>query len=102
MLLYEDHKAVVYALAFAPDGSALASGAKDGTLILRDANGHARSLLESGPLSSPIHALAYLPDGSALVIGGAFGWLEYRNEGPGAWGIIGPTKAAAVTALAVL
>lgn len=102
MLLYEDHKAVVYALAFAPDGSSLASGAKDGTLLLRDANGSARSLLERGPLSSPIHALGYLPNGTALVIGGAFGWLEYRTEGPGTWGIIGPTKAAPVTALAVI
>lgn len=102
MLLYEDHKAVVYALAFAPDGSTLASGAKDGTLVLRTTNGQVQHVIERGPLSLPIHALGYLPDGSALVIGGAFGWLEYRNLGPTAWGIIGPNKAAPVTALAVL
>jgi WD40 repeat protein len=102
MLLYEDHKAVIYALAFAADGSTLASGAKDGTLIRRDANGQPQSLLERGPLSSPIHALGYLPNGSALVIGGGFGWLEHRIEGPRTWGVIGPQKAEPVAALAVL
>ena len=40
MLLYEDHsRSVVYALAFSPDGAALASGTGNGSLLLRDADG---------------------------------------------------------------
>src|SRR5262249_11279186 len=35
-----DHKAVVYAVAFSPDGSMLATGAKDGSVFLRDSTGH--------------------------------------------------------------
>ena len=52
MLLYEDHnaheehKGIVHALAFAPDGSTLASGGKDGAVYLRDGLGEPVSLLE--------------------------------------------------------
>lgn len=104
MQLYEDHKAgtPVYTLAFAPDGSTLASGAKDGTLVLHNSNGRVRHVLEYEPNRPPIQAVAYLPDGLSLVIGGAFGWLEYRHEGPGTWGVSGPKLADPVTALAVL
>ncbi|MBA4064298.1 MAG: hypothetical protein C0501_11415 [Isosphaera sp.] len=102
MLLYEDHApAVVYSVAFAPDGSALASGAKDGSVSLRDAAGTPHPLLERGPQSLPVYAVAYTPDGAAVVVGGAFGWLGARNDGAG-WRVFGPQSAAPVTALAML
>ncbi len=102
MLLYEDHKAVVYALAFAPDGSALASGYQDGTVFLRDFAGHLHPLAERGPNSLPVHSLAYSPDGSSIFVGGLFGWLGLRREGC-TTRILGPTKdVAPVTALAML
>jgi WD40 repeat protein len=101
MLVYEDHKAVVYALAFAPDGSALASGAKDGSVFCRDAAGQRYPLVECGPTTPSVHSLVYSPDGSSIFIGGGFGWLGLRNEG-GIWKVFGPPNQASVTALAML
>ncbi len=103
MLLYEDHKpAVVYTLAFAPDGSALASGAKDGALLVRNLSGHTHAITESGPTNPAIHAVAYTADGAGLILAGPFGWLESRNDGPGNWDVLGPKKAIPVTALGLL
>src|SRR5262245_4515103 len=103
MLLYEDHRpgTPVYALAFSPDGSTLASGAKDGTFVLRHSNGRVSMPLEYEPNRPPIQAVAYLPDGQSLVIGGAFGWLQYRHDGT--W-VSSPVsdKVVPVTSLAVL
>ena len=80
MLLYEDHnKSVVYALAFSPDGSELASGARDGSLLLHEADGSAHPVTERGPKSPAIYSVGYLPDGSAVVIGHAQGWHVYRR-----------------------
>src|SRR4051794_35367283 len=103
MLLYEDHKpgTPVYALAFAPDGSVLAIGAKDGTLVLRHSNGRVSIPLKYEPTRPPIQAVAYLPDCQSLVVGGAFGWREYRHEGMWVSSPV-PEKADPVTALAVL
>ncbi len=110
MLLFEDHrdettavvhKAVVYAISFAPDGSMLATGAGDGSVFVRDANGHVASLLERGPKVMPVHALGYLPSGSGLVVGGAFGWMSYRQDG-NEWREFGPKSSLPVTSLAVL
>jgi WD40 repeat protein len=102
MLLYNDHTAVIYALAFAPDGSTLASGARDGTLLVHDAAGQPHTLGHPKPFQAPIHALGYSPDGSTLVIGGGFGWLEHRAEGPGGGKLVGPRQTDPVTALAIL
>ena len=50
MLLYEDHNAheehmgIVHTLAFAPDGSTLASGGRDGAVYLRDGIGEPGSM----------------------------------------------------------
>jgi WD40 repeat protein len=105
MLLYEDHKAchnpVVYALAFAPDGSALASAGKDGSVFLRDAAGHLQRLAEPDPDRNPVHALAYSPDGSSLFIGGTSGWHGSKRDGEMSWRF-GPENAAPVTSLAML
>jgi WD40 repeat protein len=109
MLLFEDHrdhaaaadqKVVVYAVAFSPDGTTLATGAKDGSLFLRDPGG-VRPLLEHGPKSLAVHAIGYLPTEPGVIIGGEFGWLGYRQEG-GAWRQFGPPWFPSVTSLAVL
>jgi WD40 repeat protein len=102
MLLYEDHnRSVVYALAFSPDGAALASGARDGSLLLRGADGRAHPVTERGPNSPPIYAVGFLPDGSAVVIGHAQGCHVFHNAA-GTWKLSEPSLASPVTSLAVL
>lgn len=102
MLLYEDHNtSVVYALAFSPDGAALASGARDGSLLLRTADGHSHPVTERGPKSPEMYSVGFLPDGSALVIGHARGWHVYRNAG-GTWRLADQPPESPVTSLAVL
>ncbi len=101
MLLYADHTAVVSALSFAPDGSTLACGSRDGSVFLRDAIGTRQPLTEPGPDGLPIQAIVYTPDGSTVLIGGAFGWLGVRQVGE-TWKIFGPQQSAPVTSLAML
>ncbi|HVL12194.1 MAG TPA: hypothetical protein VM529_06495 [Gemmata sp.] len=102
MLLYEDHKAApnpaVYALAFAPDGSALASAGKDGSVLVRDAEGRLRS---AGDRDASVSTLAYSFDGTSLFVGGSFGWRGTKLDGDMSWRF-GPENAAPVTALAML
>jgi len=101
MLLYEEHKTLVYALAFSPDGSALASGAKDGSVFVRNTSGERHMLSEPGPDSSAVNALAFTPDGSTVYIGGPGGWGGHRFDGR-AWVKSEPSNVAPVTSLAVL
>jgi WD40 repeat protein len=127
MLLFEDHrsqssaidhKAVVYAVAFSPDGSTLATGAKDGSLLLRDAAGHVSSLRERGIKAQPVHAIDFLPasprdlspaepgftaapSDSGVIIGGEFGWSAWRLE-DGVWREFRSQSNRPVTSLAVL
>src|SRR5437867_2862842 len=106
MLLYEDHTSdeehigIVYALAFSPDGSALASGAKDGAVYLRDDSGERCTLLERGPNSLPVYSVVYAPDG-AVIVGGAFGWRGFRLDAAGNRDEFGPMKIAPTTGLAI-
>jgi WD40 repeat protein len=107
MLLYEDHKAheehksIVHALAFSPDGSMLASGGRDGAVFLRDAAGEPVSLLQHAANTLPVHSLAFTPMG-AIIVGGGFGWRGYRLEEPGHRSEFGPTTMAPTTGIAVL
>ncbi len=110
MLLFEDHryetaavvhKAVVYSIVFSPDGSTLATGARDGSVFVRDANGHVASLLERGPKVLAVHTLSYLPNGAGLVVGGESGWTGYRRDA-NAWSEFGSKSSLPVTSLAVL
>ncbi len=110
MLLFEDHKAqtpavsheaVVYAVAFAPDGSTLATGAKDGSIFLRDSSGCVSSLRDRGSKSLPAHAIAYLPGEAGVIAGGAFGWGLWKPDGE-SWQQFGPQSTRPVTSLAVV
>ena len=84
MLLYEDHASdhlggIVYALAFSPDGSLLASGARDGSVCIRDFNGvfHLNSLRDAQPTT--VHALTFLGNDS-LVVAHDLGWDQYLER----------------------
>ncbi len=111
MLLYEDHrsqsttvdhKSVVYTVAFSPDGLTLATGAKDGSLFLRDSDGRVSSLRERQIKSFPVHAIDYLPNGAGVIAGGEFGWATWRPEGDGVWTQFGPQGDRPITSLAVI
>lgn len=107
MLIYEDHDTreehlgVVHALAFSPDGSAIASGGKDGAVFLRDAAGERHSLLEHAANSLPVYSVVYAPDG-AVIVGGAFGWRGFRWNDAGTRDEFGPPNTAPITGLAIL
>jgi WD40 repeat protein len=107
MLLYEDHRtadqaSVVYALAFSPDGSALASGSRDGALLLRHDDGTHEQLLTGGPKRGSVHAVAYHPTDPVLFVAGSLGWFALRKADGGEWLPGGLSSAAPATALAVL
>lgn len=99
MVEYQDHTATVYALAFTPDG-ALASGAKNGSVVLRDPSGHFLPSPDRDPQSLPVHSIVFTPDGNTRVVGGVFGWIGERREGQTRH-VFGQAKTT-VNALAVL
>ncbi|MDY3553179.1 hypothetical protein R5W24_002271 [Gemmata sp. JC717] len=110
MLLFEDHrdetatvvhKAVVYAVAFSPDGSALATGARDGSAFVRNAGGHVVPLQERTPKALPVHAVSFSPSGNLLFVGGASGWHSYQQVEDG-WKAVGSHASRPVTSLAVI
>lgn len=106
MMLFEDHKSVarstvVYALAFSPDGGTLASGAKDGSVILRDSGGKRHLLCEPGPDTVPVHSITFAADGSTIFLGEANGWRGKRFDGK-SWNAFGPTNATPTTSLAMI
>lgn len=109
MLLFEDHRnqtatvdlrAVVYSVAFSPDGAALATGSKDGTVLLRDDGGSVRALRERGPKPLAVNAIDYLPNGD-VVCGGEFGWGQWK-PGPDGWQEVCGELNRPVTAIAAL
>lgn len=110
MLLFEDHrhlttaldlKAVVYAVAFAPDGSALATGSKDGTVLVRDGCGSVRAVRDRGPKPLAVNAIDHLP-GGGILLGGEFGWTCLRPDAGGGWSEYRGQLNRPVTAIAAL
>ena len=106
MLLFEDHSSldrpsIVYALAFSPDGSQLASGARDGSVCIRNSTGIAVRLSDLSPEPTTIHALAFLSE-TLLAIGSERGWECYRQVESAGWQRGGPSSSVPTTSLAVL
>lgn len=110
MLLFDDHrerctttnaKPVVYSIAFSPDGSALATGAKDGSVFLRDDTGRVSPLFEAGPKNQPVYAIGYLPHPAGVIVGGEFGWVHWKFDGHD-WKPTYPPTVRPVTSLAVV
>lgn len=98
MLVYHGHTDIVYALAFSPDGSVLASGGKDGEVLLWG-DVPSRRFSGPGPIAVPVHALAYLPDGR-LAVGdpSGCGVVQVRPDIPGT----SPRPGGPVTSLAAV
>jgi len=79
MLLFENHDSIVTSLAFSPDGSFLTSLSRDGTPVLRDANG-VRSEIRLGYLYPVVcRGVAWFPSGR-LLISHEFGWDLLSDE----------------------
>ena len=83
MLVYHGHTAVVYALAFSPDGSVLASGGRDGAVHLWADTPPPVDPTETRPDRPAVNALTYLPGGRLVVAAGG-GWcLGWAGGDPG-------------------
>ena len=86
MLLYEDHDSIVTAIAFSPDGSLLATGSRNGSLILRDAFDNATPLWPPGSKIVGILNLAFLSADRLLVVHD-LGW-EVLRQSDSLWPVV--------------
>ncbi|NJK81660.1 MAG: hypothetical protein HC893_11930 [Chloroflexaceae bacterium] len=69
VLLLKGHTDSVQSVAFAPDGTTLASGAADGTVRLWDLANAGRPLRVLQGHRFGVNSVAYAPDGATLVSG---------------------------------
>ncbi|MFO0800439.1 MAG: hypothetical protein U0804_23470 [Gemmataceae bacterium] len=97
MLIHHDHTKPVAALAFSPDGAALASAGRDGAVWVRSDAG-AELLVEPHPKAPEVFGLTFLADGG-LAVGHAHGWHLYRRT-DGSWRAFGPPAPAGVNGVA--
>ena len=72
---YTGHTGAVASLAFSPDGTMLASGGLDNTIVLWDVENHqpVGEALEGG--TGDLYSLAFSPDGTKLAAGSGDGTI---------------------------
>lgn len=78
----DGHAAAVYAMAWSPRGNTLATGSRDGTVILRDALTW-NDVLTIDAHQNGVWSLAWSPDGTKLAtagVGGACVWNPQTGE----------------------
>jgi serine/threonine protein kinase/WD40 repeat protein len=67
---FNGHAEGITSLGFAPDGSSMAVGCKDGSFVLWDVNAR-REIRRIQSLGGPVYAVAYRADGNTLAVAGA-------------------------------
>jgi WD40 repeat protein len=91
MLVLEGPKTTIYTLAFSPDGLSLASGAKDGSLLVYDPAGQTVPIVKPHPELAPVSAVSYHPQGHCVLFGHRAGWSSRLVNGFENVGITGPS-----------
>ncbi|MBL8866126.1 MAG: hypothetical protein JNK93_11255 [Planctomycetia bacterium] len=92
------HSAAVSALAFSPDGTTLAIGGRDGSVVLHKVEG-----IPIGELANtPILALAFDPGGTRVYLAGPGGWFGCERRADGQWNFQVPKESVPATSLAFL
>ena len=77
----EGHTDWIRSLAFAPDGSTVATCSRDGTVKLWNVNVRAEVTTLKGH-RGPVTAVAFAPDGNLLATGGADGTIRLWRASP--------------------
>jgi WD40 repeat protein len=103
MLLLEGHTAAVTALTFSPDGQFLASGTKNGEVLLWDEELERRELWiapEEDALA--INGIEFSPDGQTVIVAGGMGVVGRKGFADDVFELFPPKHRISVTAVRFL
>lgn len=101
MLVYDSQTSSVTALVYSSEGTLLASGGRDGQVMIHSWDG--RSILVQKPqYHAAIAALAFHPQNLTLAVGGENGWSLYRTSEGDIWRPFGPMMPIPTSDLAFL